>query len=339
MSSSIPYITLFSSSLILRTLISISSNQWIYIWIGLELNLLSFIPLVTRSSIIRETEAAVKYFLAQAIGSGILLLGAFNKFIIFSDSSIVNNEKISGFLIFTALLIKIGAAPCHFWFPLVIRRISWPLCILLSTWQKIAPITILIYRNILAQTTLILLVASFGRLVGGVGGINQTQLRPLLAYSSVGHIGWILATPSFSTLVFYLNIYIILSIAIISLLWLISSKQWAPKISIKYSNPAYTISLIILLFSLGGLPPFLGFLPKWIVLTSLVNSSISILWPVIIIIGSVIQLYYYINLIFTLFLKTASLTPQSGQTFFSINQIFTLLGSVTLGISPLFLII
>lgn len=339
MTSSIPYISLFSSTLILGTIISISSTQWIYIWIGLELNLLSFIPLVTRYSTNRETEAAVKYFLAQAIGSGLLLLGAFNKSIIFFINNPLFYEKASSFLILTALLIKLGAAPCHFWFPIVISNISWPLCIILSTWQKLAPLTVFIYSNIRKQSIVLMILARVGSLIGGVGGINQTQLRPLLAYSSIGHIGWMIASPSIPTLILYLWVYIGLSISIIALLWNISSKTWSPKLSSKFINSSQTFTIIILLLSLSGLPPFLGFLPKWIILASLINYNISIIWALILIIGSTIQLYYYISLILSLFLKTKHYFLNYKSIHTTNTQLISLIVTLTLGVSPIFLII
>lgn len=336
MTSSFPYISLFFSTITLGTLITLSANQWLYVWIGLELNLLSFVPLITRSSINRESEAAIKYFLAQAIGSGLLLLGVFSD-LIFSSPDILFNP--SAIFIFWALLLKLGAAPCHFWFPVVISNISWPLCIILATWQKIAPLNILIFSNSLNQSSLILTIAALGRLTGGVGGLNQTQLRPLFAYSSIGHLGWIISSPSFLILSIYLIIYISLTSAIIIIFWKLSTKHWSFNISIIKASPALSFSIIILLFSLAGLPPFIGFLPKWIILSSLASSDLSFFWPLALILGSVIQLFYYLSLIFAFFMKSPNYSASASLPFSSTNQILTCVATTTLGLAPLFFLI
>lgn len=334
MTSSIPYVSLFFSTITLGTLMTLSANQWLYIWIGLELNLLSFVPLITRNSTHRESEAAIKYFLAQAIGSGILLLGAFSN-LIFTNYHFISASR--SFFILFALLIKLGAAPCHFWFPAVIRNISWPLCIILSTWQKIAPLIVLSYSNSLNQSTIILTLAALGRITGGVGGLNQTQIRPLLAYSSIGHLGWIISTPSFTNLFLYLIIYISITLSIMLIIWKLSAKHWSFNLSILKTNPALTTSIVIILFSLAGLPPFIGFLPKWMILTSLTSSSL--IWPLILITGSVIQLFYYISLIFSFYIKTFNYTLPISLHSSSTSQLIGLAASITLGLSPLCLLI
>lgn len=340
MTSSIPYISLFSTTLIIRTFISLSANQWIYVWIGLELNLLSFIPLITAFSNNRETEAAIKYFLAQAIGSGLLLLGAFNKYIILElyNPNLLSTQ-FSSIIIIIALFIKLGAAPCHFWFPVVMRKLSWPLCIILSTWQKFAPLIILASSNISPNSSLIMILGSIGRLIGGIGGLNQTQLRPLLAYSSIGHLGWMIRSPSLSTIRAYFFIYSIITSSIILLLWILSTNHWSPKLSISVITPAYSFSLLILILSLAGLPPFLGFLPKWIILSSISTSNISILWPILLIIGSTIQLYYYLTLMLSFFIKTRNYIVKPNLNTSTWPQIFTLIRTITLGLSPIIILI
>lgn len=145
------------------------------IWIALELNIISFIPLLTHSSWLQETEAGIKYLLFQAMGSAFILLSAVNPAL--------------SILTTLGLLVKLGAAPFHFWFPSVISRISWTAAILLLTWQKIAPIRILITSSIEFGSSSLPLLGALGALIGGLGGLAQSRLRPMLAYSSVGHIG------------------------------------------------------------------------------------------------------------------------------------------------------
>lgn len=277
-----PYINLFIFTLISRTIIAISSCHWLIIWIALELNIISFIPIISSSNWFQESEATLKYILFQALGSRFLLLGIINP---------------SWFFIITlGLIIKLGAAPFHFWFPPTIKRISWPSATVLITWQKVAPIFLLIINLPPSSGKILILLGAFGALLGGVGGILQSTIRPILAYSSIGHIGWIIAvapvSPSISLL--YLIFYILISIPI----------MWSAYIrninSLKTRKaPVPTLAPILLLpniLSLRGLPPLLGFIPK---LISILSFPLFII-PIILIVGSLINLSYYLNFFFSL---------------------------------------
>jgi len=153
---------------------------------GLEVNLLSFIPLIVSSINDRETERALKYFLVQALGS---------RFILFSAFSITNYPNsmvrcnLSYIIIIARIMVKMGIAPFHFWLPHVMGGIRWFSCMLLRVWQKVAPLLLL--RSIIKveYMSAYIVLGGFGSLVGGVGGINQSQMRVLLAYSSIGHMG------------------------------------------------------------------------------------------------------------------------------------------------------
>ena len=296
---SYPFFSLFLFTLFGRTLIALSSFHWIIVWIALELNIISFIPLMSSTNWRQESEAALKYLLFQAFGSRILLLGM--------------SSRINYFILF-GLIIKLGAAPFHFWFPSVIKGISWPIAAILITWQKIAPICLIIssFSNLKPA----LLRAGLVRaIVGAIGGFNQTHLRPLLAYSSIGHIGWILATSSTSPSIslFYLVSYILISIPIIWTAFISNIQKLKSTSSLSSSNSSLLI--LPLLISLGGLPPLIGFIPK---LLALLSFS-SILVPFILIISSLINLSYYLNLFIVSFLNTPSTklklpTPQTPFT-------------------------
>lgn len=281
-----PFLTLFLITLLTRTIIALSSHLWLIVWIALELNIISFIPLISSSNWLQESEASLKYLLFQALGSVLLLIGSIN-------SSLQ-------LLIILGLLIKAGAAPFHFWFPSVIKRISWPAATLLITWQKIAPVVIVTTSFPTFQTRL--LAAGLTRaLVGALGGLSQTHLRPLLAYSSIGHIGWIITARrrSPSTSIIYLSTYILISLPII-----LGAFKGGVNSLKKTQRPVTHRHQYILfpsILSLRGLPPLLGFMPKIIVLLSL-NS----LPALILIISSLTNLSYYLNFFFTIYLSTPS---------------------------------
>lgn len=169
-----PFINLFILTLVSRTFIAISSSHWLVVWLSLEINIISFIPMITSSSWLQESEGALKYLLFQALGSSLLLLN-----IVFPYTRI---------LVLCGLLTKIGAAPFHFWFPSLIKSLPWFSAGILLTWQKLAPLRVVILSLNLPRA-LMSLLGAFGALVGGLGGITQSHLRPMLAYSSIGHIG------------------------------------------------------------------------------------------------------------------------------------------------------
>uniref|UniRef100_A0AAU6QH23 NADH-ubiquinone oxidoreductase chain 2 n=1 Tax=Prionospio plumosa TaxID=3050096 RepID=A0AAU6QH23_9ANNE len=283
-----PYMNLFIFTLISSTIMAISSCHWLMIWMALELNMISFIPIISSSNWFQESEATLKYILFQALGSSFLLLG------------IMNPSWF--FMITLGLIMKLGAAPFHFWFPPTMKSISWPSATVLMTWQKVAPMFLLIMNLPPSSGKMLMLLGAFGALLGGVGGMLQSTIRPMLAYSSIGHMGWMIAvapvSPSISLL--YLIFYILISIPI----------MWSAYISninsLKTSKaPVPTLAPMLLLpniLSLSGLPPLLGFIPK---LMSILSFPLFII-PIILIVGSLINLSYYLNFFFSLSMSSYS---------------------------------
>jgi NADH-ubiquinone oxidoreductase chain 2 len=295
MSPLIPATLLLYISLIVGTILSLSSTQWIIIWVGIEVNLISFIPLITLTNNFQETEAAIKYFTAQAIGSIIILYGGI---IITRDYLEPGEYKYIRLLTLIGLITKLGIAPTHTWFPPTIASISWASCIILTTWQKIGPIIIIGQTLSLHPPQIIHAVISIGALTGGIMGLFQTQLRPLLAYSSIGHIAWILAAAIIrnNTIIIYISTYIIISLTLFSLLIKRNLKSRSIPIIAK-QNIIIIIGVLRIILSLGGLPPFLGFIPKWWTLQEIIKISPYIITIIFILTGSLINLFYYISII------------------------------------------
>lgn len=296
---------------------------------------MSFIPLLTSSQSNQETEAAIKYFIAQALGRGLLLISSLS---IISNNYFFISLSTRQFFLLTSLLIKLGLPPCHFWFPSVIRRISWPICLILATWQKLVPIFILFYSFTIDIAIFSLSVIVLRSLIGGLGGLSQTQLRSLLAYSSIGHISWILGASliSFIRGVIYFVLYIFITAPIILIFWF-NSNSLLRSIRTNYNKSNLLLVLLIpLIISLGGIPPFTGFFPKWIVIEILSPLSSSII--LILLLGSIINLFYYLNLGFISILKAKSpkvLKAKESKfpVFLSTLRIFSL------GLSPYLLLL
>lgn len=325
----IPSSSLFITTLTAGTFIRLSSPQWLFIWAGLELNLLSFIPLIVQNTLRRESEGAVKYFLTQSVGSALLLLGGLTYKI--RAHSIALRTLIGSTLV-ASLLLKIGAAPLHIWFPQVISCLSWPICIILSTWQKLGPLILL---SGLTSSTTHLVTASIRSLVGGLGGLNQTQLRPLLAYSSIGHLGWIIAGLHIRQALgaLYFLTYTVISLGLIYALY-ISNSSTRTISRTKIMPQFILITTLLLLLSLGGLPPLLGFFPKWSVIRALAENNI-IIFSCLIITGALINLFYYIIVSINIFVINKHAPDSPLKT----SPVLTMAGLTMLGASPLLIIL
>nr|YP_010602060.1 NADH dehydrogenase subunit 2 [Ocellarnaca braueri]WAM61689.1 NADH dehydrogenase subunit 2 [Ocellarnaca braueri] len=316
---------LFLTTLVSGTLISISSNSWFSAWMGLEINLLSFIPLMTHSKNSLSTEATLKYFLIQALASIIFLFSTtLMQFFSFNSSIFFNNFFIM--LISSTLLLKMGAAPFHFWFPGTMEGLNWNNCFILMTWQKIAPLILLSYLLKMNLFTSIIIVLSV--IIGSLGGLNQTSLRKLLAYSSINHLGWLIAAMVCSENLWELY-FIIYTFLTLSLIFMFSTHQLfhlnQSFLTLNSMN-SFKLLLYLTLLSLGGLPPFLGFLPKWMVIQSLVSINSSFI-TFIMVIMTLITLFYYIRLSFSAFLLNYSqmkwININSSSNFSLIFSIIT----------------
>nr|QWX95555.1 NADH-ubiquinone oxidoreductase chain 2 [Cebrenis supina] len=282
---------LFLMILIISTIITVSANNWLGMWMGLEMNLMAFIPLISKSKDKKSSQAMMIYFLTQSIGSITLLFSIMINSLMFMSPLMIN--ELTKMMIMVGIMIKVGAAPFHFWLPEVMANLSWTKCMILMTWQKIAPLTIL--SNIILNNWFLYVVIIMSAIVGGVGGLNQTSLRKILAYSSINHLGWMMMFMSTNSSWYkYLFIYSILVIMICSLMKKNNSLFINQMIS---SSPSLMekLTFTIALLSIGGLPPFLGFLPKWMVIQSMINSEMYLLLTLMML-CSLLTLFYYLRI-------------------------------------------
>ncbi|YP_008963255.1 NADH dehydrogenase subunit 2 (mitochondrion) [Babylonia areolata] len=301
---------MFLSVMGLGTLLSVSSIHWLGIWAGLEINLIGFLPMLVYQKSISESESAVKYFIVQALGSSFLILGSLMTFNMSFTWDVVSKMWLSGdlgLIVIMMGLYKISSFPFHYWLPGVMAGLPWSSCLLLATWQKLAPLFLVLCLLELNQSYLmglVLCLVSVGSsLIGGLGGMNQTQIRALLAYSSIGHLGWMAFAAMHSEWVMkaYLGIYILISLSMFLSLWYSDSGLMKHINNLK-SNSSLQLSIMLLLLSLGGLPPLLGFISKWLVVMS-ISISPWLSFVFLLILGSLMSLFYYLSLFFSMFLS------------------------------------
>nr|QHZ87477.1 NADH dehydrogenase subunit 2 [Coeliccia cyanomelas] len=282
---------LFLSTLISGTMIVISSKSWILMWMGLEMNLLSFIPLMNQNKTPYENEAAMKYFIVQAMASLIML------FSILAAGLYEISNAITNTILLSSLFTKMGAAPFHLWFPGVMQGLTWMNCFILMTWQKIAPMIMMMYQliNGLMSNTIIMISV----LAGAIGGFNQTSLRKMMAYSSISHLGWMIMASMMSIKywIIYFMIYLILNLSII-IIFMKNMIFYLPQIFTQQGSKTNKFSMYISMLSLGGLPPFLGFFPKWLIIQT--SMEFESKWLILIMVmTTMVTLYFYLKVTYS----------------------------------------
>nr|QEE94346.1 NADH dehydrogenase subunit 2 [Ochlerotatus vigilax] len=291
---------IFFIMLITGSLITISSNSWLGAWMGLEINLLSFIPLMNEGKKnLMTSESSLKYFLTQAFASSILLFAIILMMLFFNNNWLINNN-FNDLLILSTLLLKSGAAPFHFWFPGVMEGLNWINSLILMTWQKIAPLMLISY-NMNYNFFLISIILSM--IIGALGGLNQTSLRKLMAFSSINHLGWMLMAMMNNELLWftYFLLYSILSMSIILMFNNFKLFHFNQIFNFSMMNPIIKFFMFLNLLSLGGLPPFLGFLPKWLVIQNMIElNQIFLLFIAVCL--TLITLYYYLRMSYSIYM-------------------------------------
>nr|AHY87107.1 NADH dehydrogenase subunit 2 [Lampornis sybillae] len=294
-----PYAKLtFFMSLMLGTTITASSNHWASAWAGLEINTLAIIPLISKSHHPRAIEAAIKYFLVQAAASTLLLFSSMINAWHTGQWDITQlNHPTSSLLLTAAIAMKLGLVPFHFWFPEVLQGSPLTTAMLLSTVMKFPPVTILFLTSHSLNPTLLTMMALASAALGGWMGLNQTQIRKVLAFSSISHLGWmaiiLIYNPKLTLMTFYL--YCVMTGTIFLTLNTTKSLKLSTMMTSWTKTPVLNTTLMMTLLSLAGLPPLTGFLPKWLIIQELSKQEMSSSATIIAIL-SLLGLFFYLRL-------------------------------------------
>nr|YP_003331003.1 NADH dehydrogenase subunit 2 [Adelium sp. NCS-2009]ACM45063.1 NADH dehydrogenase subunit 2 [Adelium sp. NCS-2009] len=291
------YKIVFTSTLILGTMMAISSYSWLTMWMGMEINLLSIIPLLSSQKNLYSSESSMKYFITQAIASTILLMSVVMMLLMNEFISPQMNSWFST-IMNSALLTKMGAAPFHFWFPEVMEGLNWVNCLIMLTWQKIAPMAVMMSNHLNKNFMMAVIIMCLS--ISTIMAINQVSLRKLMAFSSINHIAWMIAAMmiSSSSWMVYFCIYSLMNLTIVLTFKATHSFYLKQLSSAMNKNKLIKISFMTNFLSLGGLPPFIGFMPKWFVINWMINNnmySASFLMIVL----TLIMLFVYIRMTFS----------------------------------------
>nr|QFR15927.1 NADH dehydrogenase subunit II [Anolis cybotes] len=303
------------SSLSTGTIITMTSYHWLLAWIGLEINTLAIIPIISIQHNPRSTEAATKYFLTQAAASSLILFSSLTNAWQTGTWDITQLSTTQSCILLTmALLMKLGLAPLHFWLPEVIQGTTMFSALIITTWQKLAPMSLIYLTSNNLSTTTLLTMGLFSTIIGGWAGLNQTQTRKIMAYSSIAHLGWMATITSIMTNILIMNliIYLLLTMAMFSSLIVTKSKTIQDTSTTWTNSPYLGILMMLTLLSLGGLPPFSGFIPKWLILEQLTTQNLVPL-AFFMTMATLLSLFFYLRLTYT---TTLTISPNTIQTKF-----------------------
>nr|WCJ45033.1 NADH dehydrogenase subunit 2 [Pristipomoides filamentosus] len=305
-----PYITatlLFGLGL--GTTITFASSHWLLAWMGLEMNTLAIIPLMAQHHHPRAIEATTKYFLTQATAAAMLLFASTtNAWLTGQWDILQTSHPLPVTMITIALALKIGLAPLHSWLPEVLQGLDLTTGLILSTWQKLAPFALLLQVQP-SNSTILVLLGLASTLVGGWGGLNQTQLRKILAYSSIAHLGWMVLVLQFSPSLTFLTLitYLVMTFSTF-LVFKLNKATNINTLAISWTKaPALTSLAPLILLSLGGLPPLTGFMPKWLILQELTKQDLAPT-ATLAALTALLSLYFYLRLTYAM---TLTVSPNS----------------------------
>ena len=320
----IEYPILILSS-ILGMMVMISSNDLILFYLGLELQSLALYVLASfnRDNVL-SSESGLKYFVLSALSSGLLLYGcsliygfsgSTNFYLIASSPSDLEYGVIFGLVfIIVGLAFKISAVPFHMWAPDVYEGSPTSVTLFFAALPKIAALTVFIrflyipFVNLIDQWQTILVFISIASMVfGAIAAIGQKNLKRLIAYSSIGHMGYALAglatgtNQGIQSSVTYISIYLVMTLSFFSCLFMLRKKNvFYEKIEdlsgISTNHPVLSIALLIVLFSLAGIPPLAGFFAKFYIFLSVIEQSMYFL-AIVGLLSTVVAAFYYLRLI------------------------------------------
>nr|ABM16966.1 NADH dehydrogenase subunit 2 [Etheostoma artesiae] len=293
----------------LGTTITFASSHWLLAWMGLEMNTLAIIPLMAQHHHPRAVEATTKYFLTQATAAAMLLFASTTNAWLTGQWDIQQmTHPLPITLIILALALKIGLAPVHSWLPEVLQGLDLTTGLILSTWQKLAPFALLLQIQP-ANPAILIALGLASALVGGWGGLNQTQLRKILAYSSIAHLGWMILVIQFSPSLTLLTLltYFVMTFSTF-LVFKLNKSTSINMLAISWAKaPALTALTPLVLLSLGGLPPLTGFMPKWLILQELTKQDLAPT-ATLAAMSALLSLYFYLRLSYAM---TLTMSPNN----------------------------
>nr|YP_010219079.1 NADH dehydrogenase subunit 2 [Metrocoris esakii]UBY46232.1 NADH dehydrogenase subunit 2 [Metrocoris esakii] len=296
-------------TLIISTMMVISSENWFSMWMGLEINMMSFIPMMENNKNYLSSESKMMYFLIQSMSSMIFIFMIIMNPLIMIKEEMVNTLMMN--IITISMMMKMGMAPVHMWFINIMNKMSWNNCMIIMTWQKVAPMFIL--SNTINNSLIISTWSIMSAITGAIGGINQTSIKKIMAFSSVNHMSWLTMCMKYDSEM-WIKYLIIYSLIIILLVETFSKKSinYINQINTNMKTQMEKMNMLIMMLSLGGLPPFIGFMPKWLVIQSLISTN-SMFTIMILMMSSMITLFYYMRMMTPMIMNKSTINKWNNK--------------------------
>nr|YP_010692600.1 NADH dehydrogenase subunit 2 [Tricentrus davidi]WBV77341.1 NADH dehydrogenase subunit 2 [Tricentrus davidi] len=295
---------LFNFCMVMGVTIAISSNNWLMIWLGLELSMMCFLPIMSNKYKL-NSESCIKYFIIQSLSSSFMMMGVIMM-------SIWNTEMI----LLLSIMIKLGISPFHTWVISIIEGMGfYSICIML-TLMKVAPINMISYLNENLNLFVIM-----GLLTGSMSGLNQNSIKKIMGYSSIFNISLVLASINSSEI--WIEFFTLYSSSLIMLMYMISklNLNFINQVILNSFNKSTKICCWMVFLSMGGFPPLLGFFGKMMLIKFLITNN-EYLISVITILTSLIVMFFYTRIAILSMMFYFSIPKWLIQIKFNFNSAF-----------------
>nr|YP_010582922.1 NADH dehydrogenase subunit 2 [Parafagocyba longa]UGN61342.1 NADH dehydrogenase subunit 2 [Parafagocyba longa] len=310
---------LFINTMSLGILMSVSSNNWIMIWCGLEVSLVSFIPLMINKMMI-SSESMMKYFIVQSISSAMLMLGVL--------IMIMKGDYNYDYLLLASLMMKMGVAPFHNWVLTVLEGLDLMLIMVMLTINKIAPLTLMSYLN--QSYNMIIMITM---ILGAIMGLNQNSMKKIIGYSSIFNMGLILTLMKNSLMwMLYLMVYSFLILFMISLMK-INKMNFVNQMVFSEMN-INKLTLWINLLSMGGMPPLIGFSIKYMAMVYMIDLKLMLIM-ITMIMSSLLVMFFYMRMSFV---SIMSYSVTNKTKLFYMNEMSSWFLMINLTLLPMLML-
>uniref|UniRef100_UPI0030DF7E59 NADH dehydrogenase subunit 2 n=1 Tax=Taeniothrips eucharii TaxID=1818613 RepID=UPI0030DF7E59 len=287
---------LFMLTMIMSMIMCVSSDTILGIWMSMEINMISFITLMTSNQNMMSEKSTMMYFLIQSISSTMVIMSA-----MYSQMETYYEEFYMNFM-FLAILMKLGMFPFYSWMITTIEGLSWNNCLILTTIQKIIPLmfmtTYIHSKWIITMTMMNMMMATFK-------GLEMFSLRKILGFSSMNHLSMMMMAMLYSKqlLKFYFMIYLLMTISLTNFLKNSESNLLFQLLNVNKCNKVNNFIMMVLVFSMAGIPPFIGFIPKMLVISMMLKTSMVFTSTLMLILNTT-SIFFYMRLMLTNFIMT-----------------------------------
>nr|QPN48735.1 NADH dehydrogenase subunit 2 [Lycorma delicatula] len=283
---------MFIMTMTMSIMMSMSSNSMMFSWMSMEINLISFLPLLKKSN--KMNEQSMKYLIIQSMSSSIMMTSMI-------INAIINCPINESILMMMSILMKMGMIPFHLWVPSIMQMMSWEMCMMMMTMQKMIPTII---ATQMTSIKLMMMSMIMSMIMAPISGMKQTSLKKLMAYSSISNSPVMIFSLMISKQQF---IFLLIMYTTINLTMMNTFKKNNINFLNQINNQTNLtkMSLMISSLSMSGMPPTLGFLMKWMIMKSTICMTPMI--PLIMLISSILSTFMYLNMMIPTMTKSNKL--------------------------------